>query len=292
MNAAGRLVLVLGMHRSGTSALARGLRVLGVSLGNDLLPAHPCNPKGFFEDAGLYAFNKAVLARLHLTWQSPENADAKALHALAAGPVGVAALELLREKSAGQAVLGLKDPRMSRLLPFWRPVLAASGLRVHCVISLRHPESVAHSLRRRDQLDPESGRRLWLAHMLDILKGSAGLPRLLADYDLLLREPDRQLRRLGHFLGLPPDAAELDMFANDFLDRQLRHHLPPDSVGGEERQAPPWAALAARLYAALRPAADEADGRRLDSARLARLTAKLRREADAMPHPLPCGLRP
>ena len=56
MNAPGRLVLVLGMHRSGTSALARGLRVLGIALGDDLLPAHPCNPKGFFEDAGLYAF--------------------------------------------------------------------------------------------------------------------------------------------------------------------------------------------------------------------------------------------
>ena len=171
MNAPGRLVLVLGMHRSGTSALARGLRVLGIALGDDLLPAHPCNPKGFFEDAGLYAFNKALLTRLNLTWQSPEAPDAKVLHTLAAGPPGVAALDLLREKSAGQAVLGLKDPRMSRLLPFWRPVLTASGLRAHCVISLRHPDSVAHSLRQRDRLDPETGHMLWLAHMLDILEG-------------------------------------------------------------------------------------------------------------------------
>ena len=229
MNAPGRLVLVLGMHRSGTSALARGLRVLGIALGDDLLPAHPCNPKGFFEDAGLYAFNKALLTRLNLTWQSPEAPDAKVLHTLAAGPPGVAALDLLREKSAGQAVLGLKDPRMSRLLPFWRPVLTASGLRAHCVISLRHPDSVAHSLRQRDRLDPETGHMLWLAHMLDILEGSAGLPRLLADYDLLLREPGRQLRRLGHFLGLPVDATELAVFADDFLDPKLRHHKPTDA---------------------------------------------------------------
>lgn len=292
MSAAGRLVLVLGMHRSGTSALARGLRVLGVSLGDDLLPAHPCNPKGFFEDAGLYAFNKAILARLHLTWQSQESPDVKALHALAAGPAGVAALELLREKSAGQAALGLKDPRMSRLLPFWRPVLAASGLRAHCVISLRHPQSVAHSLRQRDRLPPESGHMLWLAHMLDILEYSAGLPRLLADYDLLLREPDRQLRRLGHFLDLPVNAAELAVFAHDFLDHKLCHHKPADAENHAEQPGAPWAAPAARLYAALRPAADEADGRRLDSARLARLTASLRREAAAMPRLLPSGVRP
>lgn len=292
MSAAGRLVLVLGMHRSGTSALARGLRVLGISLGDDLLPAHPCNPKGFFEDAGLYAFNKAILARLHLTWQSQESPDVKALHALAAGPAGVAALELLREKSAGQAALGLKDPRMSRLLPFWRPVLAASGLRAHCVISLRHPQSVAHSLWQRDRLPPESGHMLWLAHMLDILEYSAGLPRLLADYDLLLREPDRQLRRLGHFLDLPVNAAELAVFAYDFLDHKLCHHKPADAENHAEQPGAPWAAPAARLYAALRPAADEADGRRLDSARLARLTASLRREAAAMPRLLPSGVRP
>ena len=79
MNAPGRLVLVLGMHRSGTSTLARGLRVLGVALGKNLLPAHPCNPKGFFEDAGLYAFNKALLAQLGLTWRSPEAPDTAAL---------------------------------------------------------------------------------------------------------------------------------------------------------------------------------------------------------------------
>ena len=291
MNAAARLVLVLGMHRSSTSALARGLRVLGVALGNDLLPAHPCNPKGFFEDAGLYAFNKAMLARLNLTWQSQESPDARTLRALATGPVGVAALDMLCAKSADHAVLGLKDPRMSRLLPFWRPVLAASGLRAHCAVSLRHPESVGLSLLQRDHLEPESGHRLWLTHMLDILEGSAGLPRLLTDYDLLLREPDRQLRRLGRFLRLPVNTAELDIFANDFLDQKLRHHPPPDSRGGEQQKAP-WAALAARLYTALRPAADEADGQRLDSPRLARLTANLRREAAAMAHTLPSGARP
>lgn len=160
MNAPGRLVLVLGMHRSGTSTLARGLRVLGVALGKNLLPAHPCNPKGFFEDAGFYAFNKALLAQLGLTWRSPEAPDAAALRRLAAGPPGVTALGLLREKSAGQAIPGLKDPRMSRLLPFWRPVLAASGLRAHCCIALRHPESVAHSLWQRDRLNAEHSHAL------------------------------------------------------------------------------------------------------------------------------------
>lgn len=294
MNAPGRLVLVLGMHRSGTSTLARGLRVLGVALGKNLLPAHPCNPKGFFEDAGLYAFNKALLAQLGLTWRSPEAPDTAALRRLAAGPPGVTALSLLREKSAGQAIPGLKDPRMSRLLPFWRPVLAASGLRAHCCIALRHPESVAHSLWQRDRLDAEHSHALWLAYLLDALEGSTGLPRLLTDYGLLLHRPERQLQRLGHFLELPLDPAELTLFADDFLDKTLCHHSPaPANDAVRESPGGAWAALALRLYAALAPAAAASpEHQALDEPRLGRLVASLRREAAATAAPVSQEPRP
>lgn len=292
MNAPGRLVLVLGMHRSGTSTLARGLRVLGVALGKNLLPAHPCNPKGFFEDAGLYAFNKALLAQLGLTWRSPEAPDTAALRRLAAGPPGVTALSLLREKSAGQAIPGLKDPRMSRLLPFWRPVLAASGLRAHCCIALRHPESVAHSLWQRE--DAEHSHALWLAYLLDALEGSAGLPRLLTDYGLLLRKPEHQLQRLGHFLNLPLDPAQLTLFADDFLDKTLCHHSPaPANDAVRESPGGAWAALALRLYAALAPAAAASpEHQALDEPRLGRLVASLRREAAATAAPVSQEPRP
>ena len=285
MNAPGRLVLVLGMHRSGTSTLARGLRVLGVALGKNLLPAHPCNPKGFFEDAGLYALNKALLAQLGLTWRSPEAPDTAALRRLA-GPPGVTALSLLREKSAGQAIPGLKDPRMSRLLPFWRPVLAASGLRAHCCIALRHPESVAHSLWQRDRLDAEHSHALWLAYLLDALEGSAGLPRLLTDYGLLLRKPEHQLQRLGHFLNLPLDPAELTLFADDFLDKTLCHHSPaPANDAVRESPGGAWAALAPA-------AAASPEHQALDEPRLGRLVASLRREAAATAAPVSQEPRP
>ena len=294
MNAPGRLVLVLGMHRSGTSTLARGLRVLGVAWGQKLLPAHPGNPKGLFEDAGLYAFNKALLAQLGLTWRSPEAPDTAALRRLAAGPPGVTALSLLREKSAGQAIPGLKDPRMSRLLPFWRPVLAASGLRAHCCIALRHPESVAHSLWQRDRLDAEHSHALWLAYLLDALEGSTGLPRLLTDYGLLLHRPERQLQRLGHFLDLPLDPAELTLFADDFLDKTLCHHSPaPANDAVRESPGGAWAALALRLYAALAPAAAASpEHQALDEPRLGRLVASLRREAAATAAPVSQEPRP
>ena len=117
-----------------------------------------------------------------------------------------------------------------------------------------------------------------------------------ADEVFLATDPDREGEaiswHLAYLLGLPVDATELAVFADDFLDPKLRHHKPTDAESDGEKRNAPWAALATRLHAALRPAADEADGRLLDSPRLARLTANLRREAAAMAHASPSGVRP
>jgi hypothetical protein len=52
-----KIIVVLGMHRSGTSALTRGLSTLGVGLGDTLHPAGSDNPTGFWEDRDIIAFN-------------------------------------------------------------------------------------------------------------------------------------------------------------------------------------------------------------------------------------------
>lgn len=298
MDSLGRLVLVLGMHRSGTSALARSLRVLGVALGEDLLPALPSNPKGFFEDLRIYGCNKALLARQGLVWHSADPVDTAALRRLAQGPLGAKALALLREKMTGHAALGIKDPRMSILLPFWRPVLgrmAGGGVPVHCLISLRHPASVAHSLRQRDNLGEAHSHALWIAHTLGAITGSAGLPRLLVDYELLLRKPEIQLQRLGEFLGLPPDPAQLRIFCTDFLDQSLCHHsaaAAEDLVAAaltSDAQETAHMHLARRIYAGLRSACavEKAgkDAQDLESSALARMLGIWLAEARRLPRP-------
>ena len=66
-----RVIVVLGMHRSGTSAIARGLKALGVELGNNLMPpVANNNEKGFWEDVEIHALNQAVLATLGCDWHS------------------------------------------------------------------------------------------------------------------------------------------------------------------------------------------------------------------------------
>ena len=243
-----RLILVLGMHRSGTSAFARALRVFSVALGNNLLPAHPCNPKGFFEDAHIYAFNKALLAHMGRKWYDLPPPH-RMQRILAAGEWGADALTLLREKTAQHTLFGLKDPRMSVLLPFWRPVLTHSRLSVHCCICLRTPEGVARSLSQRDNLPPETAYALWSAHTLGALTGSVGLPCLCMTYEALLQQPIPQLERLGSFLKLTAIAAERRSFLEEFLDSALCHHHPTD--GGDPTDDGPYAILAKDIYAGL-----------------------------------------
>ncbi|MDO5484254.1 MAG: glycosyl transferase family 1 [Desulfovibrionaceae bacterium] len=280
---AGRLVLVLGMHRSGTSAMTRSLQCLGVDLCDSLI-GHPCNPKVFFEDTDLCACNKTLLSGLGKEWHSPDMLDTTALMRMSGDSPGRQALALIQNKTAGRAILGLKDPRMCRLLPFWRPVLAAAGLEVHALLALRHPSSVAHSLARRDGMSSEHSHALWLLHTLDALSGSRGLPRMVVDYDMLLAEPERQVQRLGIFLSREPDAAQLADFAHDFLDKTLCHHQSgPTSAQG----ASLWEDMALRLYAALHPIAGE-DGP-LDASplapRLEALCLRLRERASRLPAP-------
>ena len=256
------LVLVLGMHRSGTSALARGLRCLGVALGDALLGAHPCNPRGFFEDVDFWACNKALLSAVGLLWHDAVPIDPAALLHLAQGESGSQALALLRDKLAPHACLGLKDPRLSRLLPFWRPLWHVGGLRPHCLLSLRHPASVAHSLARRDGMEASHACALWLWHLLDAIEGSCGLPCLVVDYNTLLADPKRQIRRAGGFLGRSVDTAALEEFCSDFLDDSLCHHRagiagPSAPPPGQPQPAAIWEDMALRLHAALLPAAHQ-----------------------------------
>lgn len=275
-------LLVLGMHRSGTSALARGLVVLGASLGDRLLPALPCNPRGFFEDEDVYACDHRLLAMLGVRWDSAEPVAARRLLDMAAGPAGRAVTEFLRAKRESGDILAVKDPCMSRLMPFWRPLLASAGLDPRCVLALRQPEAVAQSLAKRDDMEPAVAHALWLRYTLDALDGSAGLPRVLVSYERLLAAPARELGRVGHALGLEVDAAALAEFTRDFLDAGLCHHKPAASGDGAPEPGY-FASLALRLHAGLEPLAaarPEALEAGLESGRLLRLREECVRALD------------
>mgnify|MGYP003403579564 FL=1 len=113
-----QLVVVLGMHRSGTSAITRALQVLGVDLGEDLISPKIDNGKGFFEDIDVVNFNNDALTYLQTDWHSLSPVTPADVDSLSKAGFLLRAVELLRAKMLGKVIFGLKDPRISKLLLF------------------------------------------------------------------------------------------------------------------------------------------------------------------------------
>jgi len=218
------IVVVLGMHRSGTSAITRALQVLDIDLGERLmLPAENNNEKGFFEDIDVNAINIELLNELGKDWHTLSLIQAdELLHEKYAG-LRLRAAELLRSRLQNTDRFGLKDPRMCRLLPFWQKVFEHLQLDVSYVIAVRNPLSVAKSLEARNQLPHEKSHYLWLEHILPSVLLTRGARRVLVDYDLLLDNPQQQVARMALGLDSRPDPVSLAEFSRDFLDIRMRH---------------------------------------------------------------------
>lgn len=228
MNTAGKkIVVVLGMHRSGTSVITRALKVLGVNLGTRLLAAEQgINDKGFWEDMDVTAFDVDLLHALGHDWHSFTPLKPSEFQGPIIDSFKLRAVQLMRDKLDGIDVLGLKDPRMARLMPFWQEIFEHLGLTVHYVIACRNPMSVARSLAKRDGFPLEKSYLLWFEHMLLAMKHTASNQRVFVDYDLMLREPAQQLTRIADLLGmsLAKDSPEFVEFVNDFLEQSLRRN--------------------------------------------------------------------
>ncbi|HEX5337078.1 MAG TPA: glycoside hydrolase family 99-like domain-containing protein [Gallionella sp.] len=222
-----RLVVVLGMHRSGTSAITRSLALLGVGLGRDLHPAGFDNPTGFWEDRECIAINEQLLERLGSSYdrlgrawdEMPTGFGIEKLKARAIRSVA-------RKLAENGGVWGFKDPRTCRLSGFWNAVFAALQCKVDFVIAVRNPASVAASLLTRNNIPAEKSYYLWLQHVLPSLRFAMGARHVVVDYDELLENPYAQLSRVASRLELPlppRDDAALQAYENAFLQRDLRH---------------------------------------------------------------------
>ena len=247
-----RAVVLLGMHRSGTSAISRGLAALGVHVGTDLFEAHPENPTGYWEEKGIVDINERVLAALDLRWDSTDAVDVSAFDRRRLRALQREAIRYCARTFADRPLWGFKDPRTIRVLPFWQPVFAALGASDAYVVAVRHPRSVAASLFVRQEMPEETAYLLWLRHNVPFLSLLLAKPVVVVDYDRTMREPQVQLERIAERLRLPaPDPQELQGFGSEFLDERLRHTTfdPGESLGHT-----PMARLASDAYQQLHAA--------------------------------------
>ena len=163
---ADRALIVIGMHRSGTSMVGGMLSAAGIRMGNRLIRADRANPHGYFEDADIVDFHGRLFRDALPGAQGP-HVDWGVVEGRELDPATLEChLDQARQYAAVRAVdggrWGFKDPRTSVVLPLWdRAIDDARYLLVY-----RFPWEVADSMQRGGaevfRLNPGYAYRAWL----------------------------------------------------------------------------------------------------------------------------------
>jgi hypothetical protein len=258
------------MHRSGTSAATQLLALAGASLPSHVMEGDEHNAKGYFEPWRIAVFNDERLRAAGGAWDDPFTHPYVALPDANEAGWRDRAAALFDEEYAEAPIPLLKDPRVSVLLPLWRPVLEAKGYEMRCLIPVRHPLAVAGSLAKRDGFPRLKSVLVWTTYMLAAEAGSRGLPRAFVDYDRLLADWRTEVRRIeaAHGAALPALTEAVAVEIDGFLTPELRHNAGLGNlaelgeIGADAQGVLDWFSAAA-------------SGETPDTARLDAVTARL-----------------
>jgi GT2 family glycosyltransferase/glycosyltransferase involved in cell wall biosynthesis len=231
------VIVILGMHRAGTSLCGRILQGLGADFGGALLSPRPDNPEGLFEHPGIVRLSTGINALLNRRLTSPTGTlpfpeGWGELPEVAEHRRSLARL-LLDEMARAKSTFAFKDPNTVRILPLWQAIFAEHGITPRYVVTIRSPRPVALSLARRDRITPALGELLWAVHYADAIRYLDGRLNCVVSFDGWFERPEQQVERVARALGLGPpgDRAALAGEIKTLVRPDLRHH---DAGGGCE----------------------------------------------------------
>ena len=218
-------IVVVGMHRSGTSAVTRVLSLLGAALPKNLLGAGKGNEEGHWEPSRLVVAHDLMLDDAGSSWD-----DWRADPLAGLSPERLAhhrrEIETILSEEYGQApLLVLKEPRICRFVPFYQDILAGLGIAPRYVLPVRNPLAAIASLKKRDGMTEGFAAMLWLRHVLDAEAATRGASRVFVSYENMLDDWRGAVGRIVGGLdvdwpnGLDAVAPEI----GKFLSRDLQH---------------------------------------------------------------------
>lgn len=234
--------MILGMHRSGTSALTRVLAAMGCSLPTTLIGENESNPLGHWESDVVRIVNDRLLDAAGTSWQHWAPVEASFFQSAAAGGLLSTASRALETEFEESPLFVLKDPRLSLLMPFWFEVLDELKISPSIVCAVRYPGEVARSLAHRDLIEESVGQLIWLRHMLEAEATTRGRERVYVCYDQLLNEWPEVIDRIGSTFGIswPRTIESRRVEVGSFLSNMHRHHTFEKGQIERDRAASGW----------------------------------------------------
>ena len=140
-----KVLLVTGMHRSGTSLCARWLHDMGLDLGNNLMIASDAsNPDGYYEDYDFLHWHNRILKKNDTDYLADVNLPLQVDQSDVEE-----AVELIKRRHSTGRPWGWKDPRAILFLSFWSQQISS----LHKLFLFRSPDATVDSLLRREFYD-------------------------------------------------------------------------------------------------------------------------------------------
>ena len=235
-------LLVLGMHRSGTSALARITSLLGADLPQALMGSGRGNERGHWEPERLVACHDRLLEKLGSRWNDWQSIKTGGLAAAVLADFKRELSVLIDADYPDSSLFVLKEPRLCRLVPFYAGLLQEKQIEPRYLLAIRNPLAVIHSLSDRDGIPRARVALLWLRHVLDAELATRHASRAVVSYEQVLRDWRPAMQRAGARLCLrwprPFDEAAGEMAA--FLAGEMQHFAPSRRELAAREDVPVW----------------------------------------------------
>jgi hypothetical protein len=232
-----RCFLIVGMDRSGTSALTRVISLTGADLPSDLVPPHASNVTGHWEPRPIVDIHDRLRENLGQIWNDYIPLPEGWFDHPATKTAREQILQHLRADFASSSSFVIKDPRLCLFAPLWLDLLKEFGAEPYVIFCFRQPLEVAASLKRRGDVPWDISLPRWLNSNVEAAIATRHVPRAFTSYDDLLTDWKSTLDRIQRDLGIQwrRTLDEIEPEVNDFLSPEHRHHvqIPYEQVDNE-----------------------------------------------------------
>lgn len=214
------VIIVLGMHRSGTSAITGLLQQLDIYLGSNTFAPQEDNVKGFFENIKVLNLNIKILGENFSSYEDTEYTlnIAKEKHSVYVQE----AKQIIEEEFSKNTLFAIKDPRLCITFPVWEEAFKYFNIKIKILLPYRNPFEIAQSLKTRNNFSIEKSLLLWAKHFFHAELYSRKYERYFIDFTDLVNNTNGILNILQKFLKI--DLKDASQRIEGFIEKELKHH--------------------------------------------------------------------